>query len=150
MEYGEVRYCPEWSVARLPRAASSGLLTTSMSAHAMATTLANGDASHVPIEVSFPLPRAPHTNIHLQLTNNGPNLLLFLTTSSPESATSSALGSFVYAMPNVRNLHLFASLLWTLADQRTESCTKGHAEHTAVYPRGYIRLHDTTIEATCA
>ncbi|OAL04745.1 hypothetical protein IQ06DRAFT_100743 [Phaeosphaeriaceae sp. SRC1lsM3a] len=66
----------------------------------MATTLINGDASHAPIEVAFPLPRAPHTNIHLQLTDNGPNLLLFLTTSSPESAASSPLGSFVYAMPN--------------------------------------------------
>jgi hypothetical protein len=91
---GVSRGCP----ARLP---SWKLTTTSMSAHAMATTSANGDASHAPIEVSFPLPRAPHTSIHLQLTNNGPNLLLFLTTSSAESANSSALGSFVYAMPNV-------------------------------------------------
>ncbi|EOA85437.1 uncharacterized protein SETTUDRAFT_49170, partial [Exserohilum turcica Et28A] len=56
-----------------------------------------------PIEVSFPLPKAPATNIHLQLTNNGPNLVVFLTTASPESASASApLGSFVYAMPNVR------------------------------------------------
>ncbi|KAF2828203.1 hypothetical protein CC86DRAFT_369320 [Ophiobolus disseminans] len=66
----------------------------------MATTLTSGNASHAPIEVSFPLPRAPHTNMHIQLTDNGPNLLLFLTTSSLESASSSALGSFVYAMPN--------------------------------------------------
>jgi hypothetical protein len=89
-------------VAPRARAPSYCMLpTTSMSTHAMATTSANGDASRAPIEVSFPLPRAPHTNIHLQLTSNGPNLLLFLTTSSAESATSSALGSFVYAMPNV-------------------------------------------------
>lgn len=67
----------------------------------MAATMANGDASHTPLEVSFPLPRAPHTNIHLQLTNNGPNLILFLTTATPESASSAPLGSFVYAMPNV-------------------------------------------------
>ncbi|KAF1947522.1 hypothetical protein EJ02DRAFT_417698 [Clathrospora elynae] len=66
----------------------------------MAATMTNGDASHAPIEVSFPLPRAPHTNIHLQLTNNGPTLLLFLTTASADSASSAALGSFVYAMPN--------------------------------------------------
>jgi hypothetical protein len=69
--------------------------------HAMAATLNNGDASHAPIEVSFPLPKAPHTNIHLQLTDNGPNLLLFLTSASPESPSASLLGSFVYAMPNV-------------------------------------------------
>jgi hypothetical protein len=68
----------------------------------MATAMANGNASHAPIEVSFPLPKAPHTNMHLQLTDNGPNLLLFLTTASPESASSTPLGSFVYAMPNVR------------------------------------------------
>ncbi|KAH3968150.1 hypothetical protein HBI26_148950 [Parastagonospora nodorum] len=66
----------------------------------MAATLNNGDASHAPIEVSFPLPKAPHTNIHLQLTDNGPNLLLFLTSASPESPSASPLGSFVYAMPN--------------------------------------------------
>ncbi|KAF2034054.1 hypothetical protein EK21DRAFT_108469 [Setomelanomma holmii] len=66
----------------------------------MAASLSNSDASHAPIEVSFPLPRAPLSNIHLQLTDNGPNLLLFLSTSSPESASSSVLGSFVYAMPN--------------------------------------------------
>ncbi|KAF1844402.1 uncharacterized protein K460DRAFT_290061 [Cucurbitaria berberidis CBS 394.84] len=66
----------------------------------MAATMTNGDASHAPIEVSFPLPKAPHTNIHLQLTNNGPNLVLFLTTATPDSASSAPLGSFVYAMPN--------------------------------------------------
>ncbi|KAI8932669.1 hypothetical protein NX059_010164 [Plenodomus lindquistii] len=66
----------------------------------MATNMANSDASHAPIEVSFPLPKAPHTNLHLQLTNNGSNLLLFLTTATPESASSSPMGSFVYAMPN--------------------------------------------------
>ncbi|KAF2641938.1 hypothetical protein P280DRAFT_489299 [Massarina eburnea CBS 473.64] len=62
--------------------------------------LPNGKASSKPIEVAFPLPRAPQTNIHLQLHNNGPNILLFLTTSTGESATSAPMGSFVYAMPN--------------------------------------------------
>ena len=71
---------------------------------AMADTMTNGDVSHAPIEVCFPLPRAPHTNIHVQLTDNGPNIVLFLTTATPESATSAPLGSFVYAMPNVRPL----------------------------------------------
>ncbi|KAF1835835.1 hypothetical protein BDW02DRAFT_522303 [Decorospora gaudefroyi] len=67
----------------------------------MATAATNGDALHAPIQVSFPLPKAPNTNMHLQLTNNGPNLLLFLTSSAGSDSTSSApLGSFVYAMPN--------------------------------------------------
>ncbi|KAF1954683.1 hypothetical protein CC80DRAFT_475305 [Byssothecium circinans] len=62
--------------------------------------LSNGETSAKPVEVSFPLPRAPQTNIHLQLRNNGPNILLFLTTSTGESSTTVPLGSFVYAMPN--------------------------------------------------
>ncbi|EDU43457.1 hypothetical protein PtrSN002B_000432 [Pyrenophora tritici-repentis] len=66
----------------------------------MAAATTNSDASHAPIEVAFPLPKAPHTNIHLQLTDNGPSLLLFLTTATPESASSTPMGSFVYAMPN--------------------------------------------------
>ncbi|KAH7389937.1 hypothetical protein BKA66DRAFT_510939 [Pyrenochaeta sp. MPI-SDFR-AT-0127] len=66
----------------------------------MAASMTNGDASHAPIEVAFPLPRAPHTNMHLQLTNNGPNLVLFLTTATSDSASSTPLGSFVYALPN--------------------------------------------------
>ncbi|KAI4930444.1 hypothetical protein J4E85_005071 [Alternaria conjuncta] len=66
----------------------------------MAASATDTNASRAPIEVSFPLPKAPHTNIHLQLTSNGPNLLLLLTTATPESASSAPLGSFVYAMPN--------------------------------------------------
>ncbi|KAG9191564.1 hypothetical protein G6011_10298 [Alternaria panax] len=66
----------------------------------MAAATINGNVTHAPIEVSFPLPKASHTNMHLQLTNNGPNLLLFLTTAAAELASSAPLGSFVYAMPN--------------------------------------------------
>ncbi|KAL1800924.1 hypothetical protein ACET3X_001266 [Alternaria dauci] len=66
----------------------------------MPAAAVDGSTQHTPTEVSFPLPKAPHTNIHLQLTNNGPNLLLLLTTATAESATSAPLGSFVYAMPN--------------------------------------------------
>ncbi|KAF2442965.1 hypothetical protein P171DRAFT_363035 [Karstenula rhodostoma CBS 690.94] len=65
--------------------------------------LTNGDASGSPISVSFPLPHAPQTNIHVQLHDNGPNILLFLTTSAPESSNTTPLGSFVYAMPNRNN-----------------------------------------------
>lgn len=68
----------------------------------MATTVTNGGASHVPIEVCFPLPKAPQTNINLRLHDNGPNITLFLTTSTPDSASAVPLGSLVYTMPNVR------------------------------------------------
>ncbi|KAF2660009.1 hypothetical protein K491DRAFT_621733 [Lophiostoma macrostomum CBS 122681] len=70
----------------------------------MTSSIPNGTASIAstkPIEIAFPLPRAPQTNIHLQLTNNATSVLIFLTTTSGESSTTSApLGSFVYAMPN--------------------------------------------------
>ncbi|KAF2864917.1 hypothetical protein BDV95DRAFT_632590 [Massariosphaeria phaeospora] len=66
----------------------------------MASTLPNGAAAHSPIEVSFPLPRAPQTNIHIQLRDNTTSILLLLTTSAAESSSSTPLGSFVYAMPN--------------------------------------------------
>ena len=64
--------------------------------------LANKDLPDAPISVSFPLPRAPQTNIYLQLHNNGPNILIFLTTSTLESTAAVSMGSLVYAMPNVR------------------------------------------------
>jgi hypothetical protein len=54
-----------------------------------------------PIEVSFPLPRAPQTTVRLQLTNNRTSLQAFLTATTAESSTVAPLGSFVYAMPNV-------------------------------------------------
>ncbi|KAF1996361.1 hypothetical protein P154DRAFT_321602 [Amniculicola lignicola CBS 123094] len=66
----------------------------------MASTTANEIPSATPIEVSFPLPKAQQTSIHLQLTNNHSSLLIFLTTASSDSGASVPLGSFVYAMPN--------------------------------------------------
>lgn len=67
----------------------------------MASSLTNGKASQEPIQVSFPLPKAPRTDINLQLQDNGPNITVFLTTSTPDSASSVPLGSLVYTMPNV-------------------------------------------------
>lgn len=67
----------------------------------MATSTMNGNASHAPLEISVPLPKAPRTDINIRLHDNGPNITLFLTTSTPDSASSVPLGSLVYAMPNV-------------------------------------------------
>jgi hypothetical protein len=99
---GESRISPKealklwWGELKLTR-----ITDTTHSHDAMATPVTHGDASHAPVEVSFPLPKAPRTNIHLQLRDNGPNITLFLTTSTPESASAVPLGSLVYAMPNV-------------------------------------------------
>lgn len=79
----------------------------------MTSTLPNGaDNAAPPIELAFSLPQSPQVRIHVQLTILKNSLLVFLTTTSPESPpTSCVLGSFVYAMPNVRSEgKLFISL----------------------------------------
>jgi hypothetical protein len=60
------------------------------------------DPSTRPIELSFPLPKAPETRIHLYLTIQATSLLLFLTTAlNGDTSTAAPLGSFVYALPDV-------------------------------------------------
>ncbi|KAB8297049.1 hypothetical protein EYC80_002444 [Monilinia laxa] len=62
------------------------------------------DSSQSPIQISFPLPKAPETNIHLRLTISKVSLLLFLTTAlNGDTSTAPPLGSFVYALPNRMN-----------------------------------------------
>jgi len=57
-----------------------------------------------PIELSINLPGNPGTKIHLHLTILATSLMLFLTSSSLDSAQGgAAMGSFVYAMPDVRS-----------------------------------------------
>jgi hypothetical protein len=73
--------------------------------------------SFKPLELSFPLPKYPHTTLHIHLTILATSTLLFLTTTSPGdssnggggggSAITKPMGSFVYAMPDVRFLFLF-------------------------------------------
>ncbi|TVY82501.1 hypothetical protein LSUE1_G002472 [Lachnellula suecica] len=53
-----------------------------------------------PIEISFPLPKAPDTRIHLSLTIQATSLLLFLTTALNGDTSAVPLGSFVYAIPD--------------------------------------------------
>jgi hypothetical protein len=59
--------------------------------------------SFKPLELSFPLPKAPHALLRVHLTFLGTATTLFLTTTAVDesSSTLSALGSFVYAMPDV-------------------------------------------------
>ena len=63
----------------------------------------------VPATIDLPLPLSPQTILHLQITPLETSILAFLTTTDQSNATSlSPLGSFVYAMPNVRPLHPLA------------------------------------------
>ena len=55
-----------------------------------------------PKDLSFPLRLSPQTTLHIQLTILATSTLILLTTRSQSTSSSnSALGSFVYAMPNV-------------------------------------------------
>lgn len=51
------------------------------------------------------MPNALHTKIHVHITNQSNSLLLLATTTDPSTPSSSptALGSFVYALPNLRD-----------------------------------------------
>lgn len=61
--------------------------------------------SVTPIQLSFALPKAPQTKVHLHLTIRAKSLLLFLTTVADGNTSATAsLGSFVYALPDVSPL----------------------------------------------
>ncbi|KAL6720497.1 hypothetical protein ACLMJK_002421 [Lecanora helva] len=54
-----------------------------------------------PRQLSSPLLLTPHTTLHTQVTALQTSILVFLTATDPSHTSSlSALGSFVYAMPN--------------------------------------------------
>ncbi len=54
-----------------------------------------------PKQLAIPLPLTPHTTLHVQITTLDTSNLIFVTSTDPSSSGSlSALGSFVYAMPN--------------------------------------------------
>ena len=55
-----------------------------------------------PIELSFPLPKAPEMSIHLHLRISTTSVLLLMTTvQDGDTSTAAPLGSFVYALPDV-------------------------------------------------
>jgi hypothetical protein len=59
-------------------------------------------SSRRPVEISFPLPRAQDTRIHLRLTISSSSIMLFLTTVvNGDTSATVPLGSFVYAIPDV-------------------------------------------------
>lgn len=67
-----------------------------------ATNSSSISASLHPQQLSVPLPLTPHTTLHMQITPLETSTMVFLTTTDqPSSSSLSALGSFVYSMPNV-------------------------------------------------
>jgi hypothetical protein len=70
-------------------------------------TMANVDAAIVessgrPIELSFPLPKSPDTRIYIRLTIQATSLLLLTTAMNGDTSRAAPLGSFVYALPDVK------------------------------------------------
>lgn len=58
-----------------------------------------------PIQLSFPLPHSLDTKIYLRLTIKSKVIMLFVTTvSADEDDKAVPMGSFVYALPDVRGL----------------------------------------------
>lgn len=62
-----------------------------------------------PLEISLPLPKSLHTTAHIHLTFLDTSAMVFLTTTTPGDSAGCArpMGSFVYAMPDVRIIHPF-------------------------------------------
>ena len=70
--------------------------------------MTNNSPISAPIELAFGLPKAPQTKIHLRLTITPTSILLLLTTVyQGETSTKPALGSFVYALPDVSALAIY-------------------------------------------
>lgn len=60
---------------------------------------------NVPLQVSLPLPRSIDTKVFIHLAVKAKAVTLFLTTANQdEPATPAPLGSFVYALPDVRQM----------------------------------------------
>lgn len=102
------------------------------------------NASHSSIQISFPLPKAPETNIHLHLTINAVSLLLFLTTAlNGDTSTAPPLGSFVYALPN-------ASISATSnSSQRSNICLENECRSATFYAFVCLRILGRVHDPTC-
>ena len=79
-----------------------------MAAGTSSTPVANGThASSKPIELAITLPHSPGTRIHLHLTVLTSSIMVFLTSTNMDAGQGGvAMGSFVYAMPDVRHIPL--------------------------------------------
>ena len=60
----------------------------------------NSSTSSEPTHLNVPLSLSPHTTLQILIHTHLATPLIFLTTTTPASSSTSALGSFVYALPN--------------------------------------------------
>lgn len=100
---------------------------------------AAGEPSAKSTILALPLQLTPHTTLHIQLTSHATCTIIFITTSDPSTASSlSALGSFIYAMPNVgcRFLHLWHEL-WHICSLRAYS----DSNRTSLYVLPFTLFH---------
>lgn len=73
-----------------------------MAADAQAAPATNGTRNAGAIELAVDLPHSPGTRINLHLTVLAKSILLFLTSTGADAGQqATAMGSFVYAMPDV-------------------------------------------------
>jgi len=70
-----------------------------------------------PMEISLPLPRVPHTTLHIHLTFLATSTMVFLATTTPGdgAGTLKPMGSFVYAMPDVSSVLSFFFFFFCLS-----------------------------------
>ncbi|OCT50870.1 hypothetical protein CLCR_09229 [Cladophialophora carrionii] len=63
------------------------------------------EPSFTPVELSFPLPKHPHLTVHAHLTFMGTCAMVHLTTTDlgDSEGDRPPMGSFVYAMPDMRD-----------------------------------------------
>lgn len=75
-----------------------------------ATPLTNGvHTESKSFELAVELPHSPGLRVNLRLTVLANSVLLFLTSSSPDSSQgSAAMGSFIYGLPDVCIISVFA------------------------------------------
>ncbi|XMA08610.1 hypothetical protein WAI453_001401 [Rhynchosporium graminicola] len=74
-----------------------------MAIEAASVSGASGKDIEKPVQLSFPLPKAPDTRIHIKLSIQTTSILLFLTTAMNGDTSTVPLGSFVYALPDRMN-----------------------------------------------
>lgn len=69
------------------------------------------------VQLSLPLPRSLDTRIYIRLSTRAKAIVVSLTTASQDELTSAApMGSFVYALPNVRFSFIYRTLTLLEAD----------------------------------
>jgi len=101
-----------------------------------------------PVELSFPLPKAPDIRVYLRLTIQSTSILLFLTTAmNGDTSTATPLGSFVYALPDVRS-YCIPSYRNLLLIPSIESQSRPDNLNSSLHLRVFHRVHHPFSEAT--